>query len=457
MKIQLSDHFTYGKLLRFTIPSIGMMIFTSIYFVVDGYFVSNYTGKTAYAALNFIYPVLMILGALGTMLGTGGCALVAKTLGEGDRKKANELFSMFIVLTIVFGVIMSVAGYFLIPSIAAAFGASGELLGYCISYGRIVLMGLVGLMLQYEFQSLFVAAEKPHLGFVATVVAGTTNMVFDWLFVAVFHWGLEGAAIATCMSQVVGGIFPLVYFLSKRNDSLLHFTRFKMDFSSIGKACSNGVSEFLSSISSSFVGILFNNQLLKFAGEDGVAAYGTLTYVVLVFIGVFIGYSMGTAPVVSFNYGADNRKELRYLLKKSLVLILSSSLLMFVAGEVFSPIFARIFVGYDEALMEMTLRAFFFYSFSFLFSGICIYSSSFFTALNNGLVSALISTLRTVFFQVVFVLVLPQFWGLDGIWLSIVFAEFSSAMIGVFFLVSQRKRYGYGGPVLDCNQAVETA
>ena len=457
MKIQLSDHFTYGKLLRFTIPSIGMMIFTSIYFVVDGYFVSNYTGKTAYAALNFIYPVLMILGALGTMLGTGGCALVAKTLGEGDRKKANELFSMFIVLTIVFGVIMSVAGYFLIPSIAAVFGASGELLGYCISYGRIVLMGLVGLMLQYEFQSLFVAAEKPHLGFVATVVAGTTNMVFDWLFVAVFHWGLEGAAIATCMSQMVGGIFPLVYFLSKRNDSLLHFTRFKMDFSSIGKACSNGMSEFLSSISSSFVGILFNNQLLKFAGEDGVAAYGTLTYVVLVFIGVFIGYSMGTAPVVSFNYGADNRKELRSLLKKSLVLILSSSLLMFVAGEVFSPIFARIFVGYDEALMEMTLRAFFFYSFSFLFSGICIYSSSFFTALNNGLVSALISTLRTVFFQVVFVLVLPQFWGLDGIWLSIVFAEFSSAMIGVFFLISQRKRYGYGGSVLDCNQAVETA
>lgn len=456
MKIQLSDHFTYGKLLRFTIPSIGMMIFTSIYFVVDGYFVSNYTGKTAYAALNFIYPVLMILGALGTMLGTGGCALVAKTLGEGDRKKANELFSMFIVLTIVFGAIMSVAGYFLIPSIAAVFGASGELLGYCISYGRIVLMGLVGLMLQYEFQSLFVAAEKPHLGFVATVVAGTTNMVFDWLFVAVFHWGLEGAAIATCMSQMVGGIFPLVYFLSKRNDSLLHFTRFKMDFSSIGKACSNGMSEFLSSISSSFVGILFNNQLLKFAGEDGVAAYGTLTYVVLVFIGVFIGYSMGTAPVVSFNYGADNRKELRSLLKKSLVLILSSSLLMFVAGEVFSPIFARIFVGYDEALMEMTLRAFFFYSFSFLFSGICIYSSSFFTALNNGLVSALISTLRTVFFQVVFVLVLPRFWGLEGIWLSIVFAEFSSAMIGVFFLVSQRRRYGYGGPVMDCSESVET-
>ena len=443
-KIQLSDHFTYGKLIRFTIPSIGMMIFTSIYFVVDGYFVSNYTGKTAYAALNFVYPFIMILGAFGTMLGTGGCALIAKTLGEGDRKRASELFSMFISLTIVLGAVLSVVGYFFLPALAGAFGASGEMLGYSVGYGRIVLMGLVGLMLQFEFQSLFVAAEKPQLGFVSTVMAGAVNMVFDWLFVAVFGWGLNGAAIATCMSQIVGGVFPLLYFFSKKNDSLLHFVHFKFDLPSIGKACSNGMSEFLSSISSSFVGILFNNQLLRFAGEDGVAAYGTLTYVVLVFIGISIGYSMGTAPIVSFNYGCGNNGELRSLLKKSLVLVLSSSALMVVAGEVFSPVLARIFVGYDDGLMQLTLRAFFFYSFSFLFSGIGIYSSSFFTALNNGVVSALISTLRTVVFQVFFVLVLPEIWGIDGIWLSIVFSEFLSAMIGLVFLFTQRRMYGYG-------------
>lgn len=316
MNIQLSDHFTYRKLLRFTLPSIGMMVFTSIYFVVDGYFVSNYTGKTAYAALNFIYPVIMILGAVGTMLGTGGCALVAKTLGEGDLEKAQKLFSMFVSVAIVLGIVFSVIGFLLLPTIANALGATGDMLKYCISYGRIVLLGMVGLLLQYEFQSFFVAAEKPQLGLITTVVAGTTNIVFDWIFVAVFSWGLNGAAIATVMSQMAGGIFPLFYFCSKRNDSLLRLRRFEFDWDSLWKACGNGSSEFLSTVSSSLVGILFNIQLMKFAGENGVAAYGTMTYVVLVFIGIFIGYSVGTAPIVSYNYGAENKKELASLFKK---------------------------------------------------------------------------------------------------------------------------------------------
>jgi len=445
MKIQLSDHFTYKKLLRFTLPSIGMMVFTSIYFVVDGYFVSNYTGKTPYAALNFIYPFVMVLGALGTMLGTGGCALVAKTLGEGDKEKAQKLFSMFIAITIVAGAALAVVGYIFLPSVAKALGASGDMLKYCISYGRIVICGLIGLMLQYEFQSFFVAAEKPQLGLVVTIAAGMTNIIFDWLFVAIFKWGLEGAAVATVMSEFVGGFLPLFYFISKRNSSLLKFTRFKLDGDSLIKACGNGSSEFLSSVSSSLVGMIFNHQLMVFAGENGVAAYGTLTYVVLVFIGIFIGYSIGTAPITSYNYGADNKKELTSLFKKSVILISVASVIMTLAGELFSPVLTQIFVGYDEELVQITLRAFFIYSFSFLFSGICIYSSSFFTALNNGVISALISTCRTIFFQVVFVLLLPKIWGLDGIWLSIVFAEFCSASLGVFFLISQRKRYGYGG------------
>ncbi len=443
MNIQLSDHFTYRKLLRFTLPSIGMMVFTSIYFVVDGYFVSNYTGKTAYAALNFIYPVIMILGAVGTMLGTGGCALVAKTLGEGDSQKAQKLFSMFVTVAIVLGIVFSVIGFLLLPTIANALGATGDMLKYCISYGRIVLLGMVGLLLQYEFQSFFVAAEKPQLGLITTVVAGTTNIVFDWLFVAVFPWGLNGAAIATVMSQMAGGIFPLFYFSSKQNDSLLRLRRFEFDWDSLWKACGNGASEFLSTVSSSLVGILFNIQLMKFAGENGVAAYGTMTYVVLVFIGIFIGYSVGTAPIVSYNYGAENKKELASLFKKSLTLVLGAGGFMVLAGELLSKPLTMIFVSYDAELVEMTLRGFFFYSFSFMFTGFAIYCSSFFTALNNGVVSALISTLRTLLFQVLFVLVLPAFWGLDGIWISIVFAEFCSAALGVFFLINQRKRYGY--------------
>lgn len=443
MNIQLSDHFTYRKLLRFTLPSIGMMIFTSIYFVVDGYFVSNYTGKTAYAALNFIYPVIMILGAIGTMLGTGGCALVAKTLGEGKPEKANKLFSMFIYISIVAGLVFTLIGYLILPALAGALGATEEMLVYCISYGRIVLLGLAGLLLEYEFQSFFVAAEKPQLGLVTTVLAGSTNMIFDWLFVAVFHWGLNGAAIATVMSELVGGFVPFFYFLSKKNNSLLKLGHFELDWTALLKACGNGSSEFLSTVSSSLVGILFNAQLMKYAGENGVAAYGTMTYTVLVFLGIFIGYSTGSAPIVSYNLGADNKKELSSLLKKSLSLVIGTGAFMVIAGEVFSKPLTKIFVGYDAELVEMTLRGFFFYSFSFFFSGLGIYCSSFFTALNNGVVSAIISSLRTILFQVVFVLVLPLFWGLDGIWLSIVFAEFSSAALSVFFLITQRKRYGY--------------
>lgn len=443
MNIQLSDHFTYRKLLRFTMPSIGMMVFTSIYFVVDGYFVSNYTGKTAYAALNFIYPVIMILGAIGTMLGTGGCALVAKTLGEGDSKKAQKLFSMFICVAIVLGIVFSAVGFMLLPSIARALGATGDMLNYCISYGRIVLLGLVGLLLQYEFQSFFVAAGKPQLGLITTIAAGSTNIVFDWLFVAVFSWGLNGAAVATVMSQMVGGLVPLFYFVSKKNDSLLKLRRFEFDWDALWKAFGNGSSEFLSTVSSSLVGILFNVQLMKFAGENGVAAYGTMTYVVLVFIGIFIGYSIGTAPIVSYNYGSGNKKELASLFKKSLTLVLVAGGFMVLAGEILSKPLTMIFVSYDADLVQMTLRGFFFYSFSFMFTGFAIYCSSFFTALNNGVVSALISTLRTLLFQVVFVLILPIFWGLDGIWISIVFAEFCSALLGAFFLINQRKRYGY--------------
>ncbi len=420
-----------------------MMVFTSIYFVVDGFFVSNYTGKTAYAALNFIYPVIMILGAFGTMLGTGGCALVAKTLGEGKPEKANKLFSMFIYISIVAGVLFTLVGYLVLPTLAQSLGATGDMLNYSISYGRIVLFGLAGLLLEYEFQSFFVAAEKPQLGFVATVAAGCTNMLFDWLFVAVFHLGLNGAAIATVMSELVGGFVPFFYFLSKKNNSLLKLGPFEMDGAAFLKACTNGSSEFLSTVSSSLVGILFNAQLMKYAGENGVAAYGTMTYTVLVFLGIFIGYSTGSAPIVSFNLGADNKKELSSLLKKSLTLVLGTGAIMVLAGEIFSKPLTKIFVGYDAELVEMTLRGFFFYSFSFFFSGLGIYCSSFFTALNNGVVSAIISSLRTILFQVIFVLILPIFWGLDGIWLSIVFAEFSSAALSIFFLITQKSRYGY--------------
>ena len=442
MKIQLSDHFDYRKLLRFTLPSIVMMIFTSIYGVVDGFFVSNFVGKTPFAAVNFIMPFLMILGAVGFMFGTGGSALIAITMGTGDKERANRLFSLFVYVSAVCGVVIGVLGIVLIRPVAALLGAEGVLLDNCVLYGRVILIALPAFILQYEFQSFFITAEKPQLGLAVTVAAGMTNIILDGLFVGFLRWGLAGAAAATAFSQAVGGIIPLVYF-SRPNTSLLRLTGTRFDGRALLKVCINGSSELMANISMSVVGMLYNLQLMKYAGEDGVAAYGVLMYVSMIFFSAFIGYSVGAAPVVSYHYGAGNQEELKGLLKRSLVLIGVFSVGMLGLGEGLARPLSLIFVGYDAELLELTLKGFFVYSFSFLFAGIAVYGSSFFTALGNGLVSALISFLRTLVFQVAAVLLFPLVWGIEGIWISIVAAELMAAGVTVLFLLKMRKKYGY--------------
>lgn len=442
MKIQLSDHFDYKKLLRFTLPSIIMMIFTSIYGVVDGFFVSNFVGKTPFAAVNFIMPFLMILGAAGFMFGTGGSALIAITIGAGDKNRANCLFSLFVYTAGVCGIVLAAFGFIFIRPIAALLGAEGIMLDQCVSYGRIILLALPAFILQFEFQSYFATAEKPHLGLAVTIAAGVTNMVLDALFVAVFRWGLTGAAAATALSQAVGGIAPLIYF-GRPNTSILRLTRTGFDGKALWKACTNGSSELMSNISMSLVSMLYNIQLIRYAGEDGVAAYGVLMYVNMVFLAAFIGYSVGAAPVISYHFGAANHTELKNLLRKSLVVILSFSIAMLGLAELLAHPFAVIFVGYDPALLDLTQRGFQIYSFSFLFAGIAIYGSSFFTALGNGLISALISFLRTLLFQVAAVLAFPLIWGIDGIWMSIVAAELMAAAVTVLFIIAKRSKYHY--------------
>lgn len=442
MKIQLSDSFDYRKLLRFTFPSIIMMIFTSIYGVVDGFFVSNFVGKTSFAAVNFIMPFLMILGAIGFMFGTGGSAIIAITIGAGNREKANRLFSLFVYVSAACGIIIAVLGILLIRPAAALLGANGSMLEDCVRYGRIILTALPAFILQFEFQSFFITAEKPQLGLGVTVAAGAANMVLDALFVGVFRWGLIGAAAATAMSQVVGGIVPLFYF-SRENTSLLRLTKTKFDGRALLRVCVNGSSELMSNISMSVVGMLYNIQLMKYAGEDGVAAYGVLMYVNMIFLAVFIGYSVGVAPVIGYHYGAGNHGELKGLLKRSLVLTGIFSVGMLALAEGLARPLSMIFVAYDKDLLDMTLRGFLIYSFSFLFAGIAIYGSSFFTALGNGLVSALISFLRTLVFQMAAVLILPLIWGIDGIWISIVAAELMAAVVTALFLIGQKKKYHY--------------
>ena len=442
MTIQLSDHFTVGRLLRFTFPSIVMLIFTSIYGVVDGFFVSNFVGKTPFAAVNFIMPFLLVLGCVGFMFGTGGGALIAKTMGEGKREEANQIFSLLVYLSLTSGIVLAVLGLVLLRPVARLLGAQGQMLEDCVTYGRIILAAVPAYVLQYEFQCLFATAQKPKLGLYVTVAAGLTNVVLDALLVAVLPWGLQGAAVATALSQCMGGILPLLYFL-RPNTSLLRLTRTRFDGKVVLKTCTNGSSELMSNISMSLVSMLYNVQLLRYAGENGVAAYGVLMYVNLVFQAAFLGYAVGTAPVVSYHYGAGNHRELQGLLRKSLAIVACFSVAMCGAAELLAKPLSVLFVGYDQELLGITLEGFAIYSFSFLFSGFAIFGSSFFTALNDGLVSALIAFLRTLVFQVLAVLLLPLFLGLRGIWLSIVTAEAMAVAVTAVLLAANRRKYHY--------------
>ena len=444
MKIQLSDHFSYGRLLRFTAPSIAMMIFTSVYGVVDGFFVSNYAGKTPFAAVNLIMPFLMVIATVGFMFGTGGSALVAKSFGEGEPERANRNFSLFVYVSFALGVVLAVLGIVFIRPISIRLGAEGALLDNCVVYARIILAALPFYVLQLLFQSFFVTAEKPQLGLAVTVSAGLTNMVLDAVLVSSLpqQYKLAGAALATALSQVVGGTVPLFYF-ARKNSSILRLGRTSFDGRAILKACTNGSSEFMSNVSMNIVGMLYNTQLLKFAGENGVAAYGVMMYVSMIFSAAFIGYSIGTAPVVSYHDGARNFPELKSLLRKSLVVIGLFGVCMVASAELLSSRLARMFVGYDAALMELTVSGFQIFALSFIFMGFAIYGSSFFTALNDGLTSAAISFLRTLVFQVAAVLLLPTIWDIDGIWMSIVVAEFMAVVLTAAFLATKRRKYHY--------------
>lgn len=440
--MQLSGHFGFGRLLKYTVPSIIMMIFTSVYGVVDGFFVSNYTGKTSFAAVNFIMPVLMILGCVGFMFGTGGGAVISKTLGEGNPKKANEIFTFIVIASAVLGTVLAVTGMFVLKPLAVLFGAEGKLLEDSLFYGKIILAALPFYVLQFEFQCLFATAGKPKLGLFVTAAAGIANMVLDALFVAGLNWGLGGAAAATAISQFLGGIIPVIYF-SRKNTSLLKFVKFSFDGKVLLKTCTNGSSELMSNISMSVVSMLYNVQLMKYAGENGVAAYGVLMYVSMIFQAVFIGYSVGSAPIIGYNYGAQNRGELKSLLKNGFAFIGICAVFMFAAGELLSKPLSMMFVGYDKELLGITSHAFSIFSFSFLLSGFSIFGSSYFTALNDGLTSALISFLRTLVFQIAAVLLFPIAFGLNGIWVSIVAAEIMSVAVTLMFIALKKKKYGY--------------
>ena len=442
MNIQLSDHFTYGRLLRFTWPSIVMMIFTSIYGMVDGIFVSNFAGKTPFAAINLIMPYLMVFGTLGFMVGTGGTALISMTLGMGDKKKANELFSLLTYVSIIGGILLTVISVAFLRPAAVMLGATGQMLEDCVTYGRIVQLALTAYILQYAFQSFCVTAEKPNLSLAMMVTAGVCNIALDALFVAVFRWGLVGAAVATAIAQLIGAVIPIIYF-ARPNDSLLRLGKCRFDGKALLRTCTNGFSELLGNVSMSLMSMLYNLQLLAYAGEDGIAAFGVIMYVNFTFISVYVGFAIGTAPVIGFNHGADNRTELKSLMRKCLILLAAFSTLMTVLAEIMARPLSTIFTGYDPQLLEMTVRGFRIYSISYLLTGFNMFSSSLFTALNNGLISAVLSFFRALVCQLAAILILPMLWELDGIWWSNVAAEIGALAVAAFFVIKYRKRYHY--------------
>ena len=442
-KIQLSDHFTYGKLLRFTLPSIVMMVFTSIYSVVDGFFISNFAGKTAFAALNLIWPFLMILGGMGFMIGTGGTALVSRYLGAGQEERARRYFSMLVEFTAVLGLILTAIGLIFMEPIARFLGATEEMIPDCVLYGRIVIAFNVAFMFQNVFQSFLIAAEKPRLGLAATVSAGVTNMVLDALLVGVFRWGLAGAALATGLSQTVGAVIPMVFFLDRENGSALHFSFTPMEAQPLLQACGNGASELMSNISGSIAAMVYNFQLLKFLGEDGVSAYGVIMYVGFIFVAIFVGYSIGSAPIISFHFGAENREELKNMFRKSYLLMAVWGIAMALAAYLLAGPLAKLFVGYDRQLCELTIHAMGLHCLAFLFTGANIFTSSLFTALNDGTVSAAVSFARSMVLQIATVLLLPGLMGPDGLWLAALATDTCALVIDICVLGGNRKKYGY--------------
>ncbi len=443
MQLSITDRFNYARLLRFTFPSVVMMLFTSIYVIADGYFVSNWVGKTALAAVNFAYPILMILGCIGFMFGTGASALISKKLGEQKNEEADDIFSFIIVFSLVLGIVLTVLGLLFIDRVLQLMGATGELLEMSSIYAKIIVSCLPFYILQYEFQCLFVTADKPRLGLYVTVAAGVTNIIFDAVLIAVIPMGITGGAVATAMSQVVGGLIPLIYFMKKNSSRLRFRLRFHVNWRNLGKIAGNGSSEFLSNVAASIVGAVYNLQLLKYSGEDGLAAYGVIMYVNIIFVSLFIGYSVGSAPIIGYNYGAGNKEHLKKIVRESFIIIAAESILMFILSLVLARPLAHIFVSYDKTLMEFTIHAFILYSISFLFCGFSMFSSSLFTALNNGLVSAVISFMRSLVFQIASVLIIPLVLGLDGIWLATVFSELLSLILSFTFVITEKRRYGY--------------
>ena len=441
-KIQLSDHFTYKKLIRYSIPMIGVLILTSIYGVVDGLFISNVEGDIAFSAVNLILPGVMMFSSIGFMMGSGGAAIVSKTLGEGKKEKASQYFSMIVYFLIIIGIVCAILGCILTKQISSLLGASEKMEKYCIEYGRVLFLFLPFMMLQYMFQSFFAVAEKPNVGLLITLCAGITNAIGDYLLIVVFRLGITGAAVASGASMVVGSVPAIIYFAFKK-DLKFKLVPTKFDWKALGHTMSNGSSEMVTNISMSFVNMLYNAQLMKYYGENGVSAYGVIMYVGFIFSGCYMGVSQAVAPVVGYNYGASNEEELKNVFKKSLIILAVMAIFLTGSAEALSKPLAYVLFSHNEELLKLTTYAIRLYAIGYTISWINIFGSAFFTGLNNGLVSAIISFGRMLVFQLATIFILPLIFDSTGLWLAMPVSEVFSLIVTVTFFITMRKKYNY--------------
>lgn len=443
MRIELSGHYSVRRLLVSAVPSIVMILVTSLYSIVDGVFVSNFAGTTPFAALNLMWPAMQVVTVLGLMVGTGGSALVSKTKGEGDDKKADAIFSTLVRFTLILGVIMGALFFILTPQIARWLGAEGELLRQSIIYARICISVAPVFMIQMAFNSFFMAAEKPQLGTALSIASGITNIIVDAVLIVWLKMGIAGAAIGTASGMAVGGLYPIFYFSSKRNSSSLHLVKNTAEFRHVLKACSNGLSEYVGNIALSVVSICYNVQLMKYLGENGVSVYGILMYLGFAFASLFIGYNIMATPVIGYNYGAGNRPELKSLLNKSMGIVLTTGILLAGIVTALARPLATIFVSYDPELLDLAVRAIRIYFISFTICGINMFTSAWFTGLNNGIVSAVAAFTRTLVFELGAVFVIPALFGIDAIWAAVNVAEVLALILSAALILAFRRRYGY--------------
>ena len=419
-----------------------MMLFTSMYGVVDGLYLSHFSGKEAFAAITLIIPLPLLIGAWAYMIGAGGSAVIAKAIASDRQKDANEYFSFLVLISVLGSILLAGIGEIFLEPCAKLLGANDEMLPFCMTYGRILIAAVPLYVLQNVFQSFLTVAEHPKIGLAINLVSAFLNMALNFVFIRITNEVVTAVALATVVSQFVGGITPFVFFVRSKSTTL-RFGRPHMPMSLLGPVFANGVSEFVSEIFHPLASVMYNYKLMELTGLNGVAAYGVLMNVGFLFGSVFLGFAVGSAPLFTYKYEREDHDELHSLFIKSTISVVLMGFLLYGVACMIEGPFAAEFFGGDELLITMTEEAFALHSLSYMVMGLAVFASAFFTAIHDSRVSFLISFLRTLLFEVLAILLLPMLFDLNGVWAASLTSEVLTLLVTVGLLISKKEKYQY--------------